>query len=130
SQGRSCRFCEILLRFRVLRWRDMPIDTAIWRVSTNPERLPKAELPSEETLESMVAADSSILSDDLMIIGRQVLTPYGGRVDLLGLQPDASLVVIEMKRGRTPRDVVAQAIDYATWAQNLAPEKILDIYRS
>jgi len=37
----------------------------------------------------------------------------GGRIDLLAIAPDGALVIIEIKRGRTPREVVAQALDYA-----------------
>jgi hypothetical protein len=40
-----------------------------------------------------------------------------------------ALLIIELKKNRTPRDVIAQAIDYASWVQNLLHEKILDIRR-
>lgn len=49
-----------------------------------------------------------------------------GRFDLLALGPDASLVLIELKRDRTPRD--AQAIDYASWVENLQADQINEIY--
>ena len=52
-----------------------------------------------------------------MIIGRQEDTGFGGRIDLLAIAPDGTLILIELKRGRTPREVVAQAIDYATWLE-------------
>lgn len=37
----------------------------------------------------------------------------------MALAPDGTLILIELKRGKTPREVVAQAIDYASWLQNL-----------
>jgi hypothetical protein len=40
------------------------------------------------------------------------------------------LVLIELKRNRTPREVVAQAIDYATFVHDLKPEDIASIYSS
>ena len=43
----------------------------------------------------------------------------GGRIDLLAIAPDASLVLIDLKRDRTPREVVAQALDYASWVEQL-----------
>jgi RecB family endonuclease NucS len=46
-----------------------------------------------------------------MLIGRQENTGHGGRIDLVALAPDASLVLIELKRDKTPREVVAQALD-------------------
>ncbi len=52
----------------------------------------------------------------------------GGRVDLLAIAPDCALILIELKRNRTPRAVVAQAIDYASWVENLETDKIAEIY--
>jgi hypothetical protein len=56
-------------------------------------------------------------------------TGFGGRIDLLAIAPDASLVLIELKRDRTPREVVAQALDYASWVEKLPAEDIGAIYR-
>jgi hypothetical protein len=63
-----------------------------------------------------------------MIIGQQEDTGYGGRIDLLAIAPDSSLILIEIKRGRSPREVVAQAIDYATWVESLDAEAVFRIY--
>ena len=49
-----------------------------------------------------------------MLIGRQVRTSFGGIIDLLAIAPDGSLVLIELKRDKTPREIVAQALDYAS----------------
>jgi hypothetical protein len=38
------------------------------------------------------------------------------------------LVVVELKRDRTPRDVVAQVLDYASWVENLSYDDIAGIY--
>ena len=42
----------------------------------------------------MITADPSILSEEWVLIGRQEATTHGGRVDLLAIAPDASLVLI------------------------------------
>jgi hypothetical protein len=76
----------------------------------------------------MIVAAPSILHDQWMLIGRQVDTGFGGRLDLLAVAPDGALVLIELKRDRTPRDVIAQAIDYATFVSALASEDIAAIY--
>jgi len=58
-----------------------------------------------------------------MLIGRQEETGHGGRIDLLGIAPDGTLVLIEVKRSRTPREVVAQALSNRRsprWAQTTA----------
>lgn len=106
----------------------MPIKHAIWKVTKQPESLREVALASEQQLEDMIVARPAILSEDWMLIGRQEITELGGRIDLLALAPDASVVLIELKRNQTPREVVAQAIDYASWVENLKPEHIAPIY--
>lgn len=106
----------------------MPIRHSIWHVGKSPVALTEGVLPSEALLEDMIVAEPRILSDQWMIIGRQASTGFGGRVDLLALAPDASLVLIELKRDKTPREVVAQAIDYASWVEKLDAEEISKIY--
>ena len=44
--------------------------------------------------------------------------------DLLGVDSEGNLIIVEFKRGRTPRDVVAQLLEYAAWANELSPEQI------
>ena len=39
-------------------------------------------------------------------------------------------MLIELKRDRTPRDVIAQAIDYATFVADLQADEIAAIYTS
>lgn len=106
----------------------MPIRHAIWKVGTQPQALAESTLPSETLLEEMIKKAPSILSDEWMLIGQQENTGYGGRIDLLAIAPDGSIILIELKRNKTPRDVVAQALDYASWVEKLRPEEIVAIY--
>jgi hypothetical protein len=106
----------------------MPIRTSIWRVGDPPERLVESSLGKEQLLEAMIVAAPSLLSEEWMLIGRQEDTGHGGRIDLLAIAPDASLVLIELKRDRTPREVVAQALDYAAWVEKLGAAEIASIY--
>lgn len=107
----------------------MPIQHAIWKVGPQPRLLPPATLLNEQLLEDMIVAAPDILSGEWMLIGRQEQTGLGGRIDLLAIAPDASLVLIELKRNRTPREIVAQAIDYASWVEQLTADKIAQIYQ-
>lgn len=107
----------------------MPIKTQIWTVGGQPSQLHECILPSEQLLEDMIVSAPRLLSEEWMLIGRQESTGQGGRIDLLAIAPDASLVLIELKRDRTPRDVVAQALDYASWVETLAAEDIAAIYK-
>jgi hypothetical protein len=106
----------------------MPIHHKIWRVAKSPSRLLEATLPSEQSLEDMIVASPEILSDQWMIVGRQEDTGFGGRIDLLAIAPDGALILIELKRGRSPREVVAQAIDYATWLEGLDAQRVGHIF--
>ena len=106
----------------------MPIRHSVWTVDKVPKPLREGTLPSEQFLEDMIVAAPEILSDQWMIIGRQEMTGAGGRIDLLALAPDGALILIELKRAKTPREVVAQAIDYASWAEHLDAEELARIY--
>jgi hypothetical protein len=106
----------------------MPINHAIWKVGSPPQRLQEGSLATEQMLEDMIVSDPRILSDDWMLIGRQEDTGRGGRIDLLGIAPDGTLVLIELKRSRTPREIVAQALDYAGWVEELSTERIAEIF--
>jgi hypothetical protein len=106
----------------------MPIRTAIWKVGAQPDRLTDASLAKEQLLEDMIVAAPRLLSDEWMLVGRQEDTGLGGRIDLLAIAMDGSLVLIELKRDRTPREVVAQALDYAGWVEKLRPEDVAAVY--
>ncbi|MGE0876236.1 MAG: hypothetical protein AB7O31_16360 [Burkholderiales bacterium] len=88
-----------------------------------------SRLNSEQKLEEMIVCDPRILSSEWMLIGRQEVTGFGGRIDLLAIAPDGSLVLIELKRDRTPREIIAQALDYASWVEQLGADKIAQIYQ-
>ena len=106
----------------------MPVHHALWKVGSTPVPLVRTRLPSEQQLEDMIVSDPAILSGEWMLIGRQELTGLGGKIDLLAIAPDGSLVLVELKRDRTPREVVAQALDYASWVEGLTGERIAQIY--
>jgi hypothetical protein len=106
----------------------LPIKTDVWTVGVAPSKLPLSRLVSEQLLEDMILNSPGILSDEWMLIGKQEKTNSGGRIDLLAIAPDGNLVLVELKRDRTPRDVVAQTLDYAAWVQGLQPNEIGAIY--
>ncbi|MBS0264595.1 MAG: DUF91 domain-containing protein [Planctomycetes bacterium] len=106
----------------------MPIEVGIWKLGQKPQRVNFTPLDSEEKLEDVLCQDLSILSPQLMLIGRQIPTDYGTAIDILAMDVEGNLTVIELKRDRTPREVVAQVLDYASWIQNLSYERIAEIY--
>jgi len=92
----------------------------------------KTALELEKHLESWLENSPwAIAQEPLLIIGRQTTatTEEYGTIfpDLLGIDKEGNLVIIELKKGRTPREVIAQLLEYAAWANDLSDEKIHDI---
>ncbi len=106
----------------------MPIEVGIWRLGAKPEKIAMSTIDSESKLEDSLVQDISILSPQLMLIGRQVSTSYGKFIDMLAIDMSGNLSIIELKKNRTPREVVAQLLDYASWIQSLSYEDIAAIY--
>lgn len=107
----------------------MPQDVRIWEILEEDKlkELSKAKLNRAERIEIWLERDISIISDDLLVIGRQVNTDFGGPIDLLCLDHNGDTVIIELKRDKTPREITAQVLDYASWVNNLSNEKITEI---
>ncbi|NDK32509.1 endonuclease NucS domain-containing protein [Nesterenkonia haasae] len=106
----------------------MPVEMGVWRLDGNtPRRLPRGVLPSEAELEDFLERDPSLLGEKLLVIGRQLRTPHGKLIDLLSIDEDGNLNVLELKRDKTPRDVVAQVLDYGSWVAHLDRDTITDI---
>lgn len=84
-------------------------------------------LSRESLIEDWVANDPGLLGLDAMIIGRQVPTDQGKYIDLLALDRTGGLVIVELKKDRTPRDIVAQVLDYASWVRPLSTPQIYEI---
>lgn len=83
-----------------------------------------AENHVEAELETWIAEAPDILGNKLLIIDRQHEIDDVGRLDLLGIDENGSLMIIELKRDRTPREAIAQALDYASWLDSAKEEEI------
>jgi len=106
----------------------MPIEIAVWKLGQEPQKVTFTSIDSEKKLEEILVKDISLVSPDLMLLGRQVTTAYGKFIDLLAMDRDGNVSVIELKKNRTPRDVVAQLLDYASWVDSLTYEDLSNIY--
>lgn len=74
--------------------------------------------------------DGILEEGGMLIIGEEIQTDLGSRIDLLGVDREGNIVVVELKRDRTPRDAIAQSLEYAAYACRLdepALEKILQL---
>lgn len=107
----------------------MPQDVKVWEIVDGDtlKEIHKSKLDLEERLESWLVKDISIVSNDLLVIGRQIETDFGGVIDLLCVDYNGDIVIVELKRDKTPREITAQTLDYASWAKDLSNEKITEI---
>jgi hypothetical protein len=108
----------------------MPVDLGVWKIEkgTQPKKVEFLPFEAEDRLEEIISRDISILDPRLLLIGRQVPTAFGKFIDLLAIDADGQLYVVELKRNLTPREVVAQLLDYGSWVRTLAAEDIAAIY--
>jgi hypothetical protein len=106
----------------------MPIEVGIWKINGKVEKINFSPLDDEKKLETILCSDLSILDPDYLLIGNQVLTAYGKVIDILAMNQEGDLVIVELKRNRTPRDVIAQILDYASWVSDLTIKDIENIF--
>lgn len=83
-------------------------------------------LSKESMIEDWVAGDPALLGLDALVIGRQVPTDHGKFIDLLAMDATGGLIIIELKKDRTPREIVAQVLDYASWVRTLTTPEIYE----
>ncbi len=108
----------------------MSFKTSVWFVENGATlRLQdRVVLDSEKRLEDWIVSDLSLLGEPLLLLGRQVYTT-GGPLDVLAMDGEGALVIAELKRDRTPREVVAQVLDYASWVREQTPRGIDELCR-
>jgi hypothetical protein len=83
----------------------------------------------ERTLESWLESNPDSIVEDgrLSIIGRQVATNFVSFIDLLALDRTGNVVILELKRDKTPRETIAQALEYASFAEGLGHQELQKI---
>lgn len=108
----------------------MPVNQSIWKVADIPVKLSTSSLTSENELEEMICNDIGILNEEWLPIGRQVPTEHGGHLDILAIDEYGNLILIELKKNKTPREVVTQAIDYASWIKEINLTTLASIYKN
>ncbi|MHB1729774.1 MAG: endonuclease NucS domain-containing protein, partial [Leptospirillum sp.] len=106
----------------------MSIELGLWRIDDKLQPIHFEPMESELRLEDILAKNIGILVPKLMVIGRQVRTSFDKVIDILTIDITGNLSVIELKKEKTPRDIVAQVLDYGSWVSTLHDEDIAGIY--
>lgn len=81
-------------------------------------------------LQEWLAKLPEALGEELLIIQKEFdgFDDTRERLDLLAIDKDANLVIIENKLDDTGRDVIWQALKYASYCSNLTKNQIADIF--
>ena len=108
----------------------MPLELSVWRIDSGLSRIEPATLNLESRLEDILARDISVAASNWMVIGRQVPTPWGKKIDLLCIDGEGNLVVLELKRNKTEREVVAQALDYGSFVHKISAEEVPRLFNA
>ena len=79
-----------------------------------------------EDLQQWIKSLPTILGEDLALIGEQIPTKTG-LVDFLAIDRAGNLVIVELKRDKLPREVLAQALDYASDIASWDADKVSEV---
>lgn len=80
----------------------------------------------EEQIEAWIEHSPGLLGDDdpITIIHRHAVNDFRKVPDLLGVDKSGRVVIIEVKRGTTDRDVVAQALSYVASIERMSRDQL------
>ena len=79
-------------------------------------------------IQEWIEKTPSILGQELLLIAKELPLPSGIRLDLLAIDKQANLVVIELKRDESGRDVEWQAIKYTSYCSTFSQDEIFGYY--
>jgi len=108
----------------------------MYKVDRNKKELIKMEmttffnekLKERYDIQEWVEKKPEIIEENLLIIGKEVPLPSDIRIDLLAIDKKSNLVIIELKRDDSGRNVDWQAIKYASYCSNFTPTEIFRQY--
>jgi hypothetical protein len=100
----------------------------LWKIESDDIiKISKEPLDYEQRLEKWLIEDISILSQNLAVIGCQVVSPYGKNIDILALNSLGEIVIIEFKGDKPDNEIIAHVLDSATWIKELSSDDLTDI---
>lgn len=79
-------------------------------------------------IQEWIEKTPEILGEEFLIVSKELTLPSGCRLDLLAIDKNARLVVIELKRDDSGKDVDWQAIKYTSYISNFLVEEIINHY--
>ena len=95
-------------------------------IKMTPTTFQNEKLKERYDIQEWIEKNPEIIEENLLIIGKEVALPSDIRLDLLAIDKNSNLVILELKRDTTGRNVDWQAIKYASYCSNFSPT---DIFR-
>ena len=105
----------------------MSLSHSVWSLD-DKKPLQASELVDEKELELLIRDNIEIINKGWLVIGNQVKTDAGKFIDILCIDHNGDMVVMELKKDLTPREVTAQVIDYAASVSKMTVEDIAQQY--
>jgi len=105
----------------------MPLSQVLWSLDEK-QALSADVLKNEQELEELLSHNIDLLNPNWLVIGRQVRTENGKILDLLCMDCSERLIVVELKKALTPREVTAQIIEYASYVSKMDDLALANIY--
>ena len=100
-------------------------------IPVKTKRFSELGFTERKHLQEWLAHEPSALGEELLIIQKEFdgFDDTRERLDLLALDKDGNLVIIENKLDDSGRDVVWQALKYASYCASLTKAQIVEIYQ-
>jgi len=100
----------------------------LWKIESDDViKISKESVDYEHRLEKWLIEDISILSENLAVLGCQIVSPYGKKIDILAINSNGELVIIEFKHNKPNSEVITQLLDSATWIKELCYDELTNI---
>ena len=111
----------------------------MYRIDKNKNNVVKLEerlfkdlkIREREHLQEWIAKNPEMLGEEILIIQKEYdgFNDTNERLDLLALDKDGGLIIIENKLDDTGRNVVWQALKYASYCSTLSTNQIIKIFQ-
>ena len=100
-------------------------------ISINKKTFQELEFKERQHLQEWISKNTGILGENLLIIQKEFsgFDDTKERLDLLAIDENGNLVIIENKLDDSGRDVVWQALKYASYCSSLTKNDIKDIFQ-
>ena len=102
-------------------------------ISKVPEiKFSESRFSERKNLQEWIAKNPSCLGEELIIIQKEFsgFSETKERLDLLAIDKEGNLVIIENKLDDSGKDVVWQALKYASYCSSLTKQQILKMFRN